>query len=85
VLDCFLPKACGERRWLVQFVKREIRRIGRNSDEVYDVNDVREFLDQYKEAYDTAQKKGGSKPKWVAVVAHTVCQVWGRMAAGSHQ
>ncbi|TLM97508.1 DEAD/DEAH box helicase, partial [bacterium] len=50
---------------------REIRRIGRNSDEVYDVNDVREFLDQYKEAYDTAQKKGGSKPKWVAVVAHT--------------
>jgi len=50
---------------------REIRRIGRNSDEVYDVNDVREFLDQYKAAYDTAQKKGGSKPKWVAVVAHT--------------
>ena len=50
---------------------REIRRIGRNSDEVYDVNDVREFLDQYKAAYDTAQRKGGSKPKWVAVVAHT--------------
>ena len=50
---------------------REIRRIGRNSDEVYDVNDVREFLDQYKAACDTAQKKGGSKPKWVAVVAHT--------------
>jgi hypothetical protein len=50
---------------------REIRRIGRNSDEVYDVNDVREFLDQYKAAYDNAQKKGGSKPKWVAVVAHT--------------
>ncbi|MRR30851.1 hypothetical protein EG834_11120, partial [bacterium] len=35
------------------------------------MNDVREFLDQYKAAYDTAQKKGGSKPKWVAVVAHT--------------
>jgi len=50
---------------------REIRRIGRNSDEVYDVNDVREFLDQYKAACDAAQKKGGSKPKWVAVVAHT--------------
>jgi len=50
---------------------REIRRIGRNSDEVYDVNDVREFLDQYKAAYDLAQKKGGPKPKWVAVVAHT--------------
>ena len=50
---------------------REIRRIGRNSDEVYDVNDVREFLDQYKAVYDTAQKKGGPKPKWVAVVAHT--------------
>jgi hypothetical protein len=50
---------------------REIRRIGRNSDAVYDVNDVREFLEQYKAACDAAQKKGGSKPKWVAVVAHT--------------
>jgi superfamily II DNA or RNA helicase len=50
---------------------RELRRIGRNSDEVYDVNDVRDFLDQYQKASEKAQRTGGAKPKWVAVVAHT--------------
>lgn len=50
---------------------RELRRIGRNSDEAYDVNDVRNFLDQYRQASETAKRTGGSKPKWVAVVAHT--------------
>jgi hypothetical protein len=50
---------------------RELRRIGRNSDEAYDVNDVRDFLDQYRQASETTKKTGGSKPKWVAVVAHT--------------
>ncbi len=50
---------------------RELRRIGRNSDDVYDVNDVRDFLDQYRQASETAKRTGGSKPKWVAVVAHT--------------
>ena len=50
---------------------RELRRIGRNSDEVYDVNDVRDFLDQYRQASEKAQRTGGSRPKWVAVVAHT--------------
>ena len=50
---------------------QELRRIGRNSDETYDVNDVRDFLDQYQQASETAQRTGGSKPKWVAVVAHT--------------
>jgi hypothetical protein len=50
---------------------RELRRIGRNSDEAYDVNDVRDFLDQYRQASETAKRTGGSKPKWVAVVAHT--------------
>ena len=50
---------------------RELRRIGRNSDEAYDVNDVRDFLDQYRQASETAKITGGSKPKWVAVVAHT--------------
>jgi len=50
---------------------RELRRIGRNSDEAYDVNDVRDFLDQYCQVSETAKRTGGSKPKWVAVVAHT--------------
>jgi hypothetical protein len=50
---------------------RELRRIGRNSDEAYDVNDVRDFLDQYHQASETAKRTGGLKPKWVAVVAHT--------------
>jgi len=50
---------------------RELRRIGRNSDEAYDVNDVRDFLDQYRQASETVKRTGGSKPKWVAVVAHT--------------
>ena len=50
---------------------RELRRIGRNSDEVYDANDVRDFLDQYQQASETAQRTGVAKPKWVAVVAHT--------------
>ena len=50
---------------------RELRRIGRNSDDVYDVNDVRDFLDQYRQASETAKRTGGLKPKWVAVVAHT--------------
>ena len=50
---------------------RELRRIGRNSDEAYEVNDVRDFLDQYRQASETAKRTGGSKPKWVAVVAHT--------------
>ena len=50
---------------------RELRRIGRNSDEAQDVNDVRDFLDQYRQASETAKRTGGSKPKWIAVVAHT--------------
>ncbi len=50
---------------------RELRRIGRNSDEAYDVNDVRDFLNQYQQASETAQRTGGAKPKWVAIVAHT--------------
>jgi hypothetical protein len=50
---------------------RELRRIGRNSDEIADVNDVRDFLDQYQQASETAKRTGGAKPKWVAVVAHT--------------
>lgn len=50
---------------------RELRRIGRNSDEAYDVNDVRDFLDQYQLASEMAQRTGGAKPKWVAIVAHT--------------
>ncbi|TLN19865.1 DEAD/DEAH box helicase, partial [bacterium] len=50
---------------------RELRRIGRNSDEIAEVNDVREFLDQFKQASETAKRTGGAKPKWVAVVAHT--------------
>ncbi len=50
---------------------RELRRIGRNSDEAYDVNDVRDFLDQYQRASEKAERIGGTKPKWVAIVAHT--------------
>ena len=50
---------------------RELRRIGRKSDEVYDVNDVRDFLEQYQQASEMAQRTGGTKPKWVAIVAHT--------------
>jgi hypothetical protein len=50
---------------------RELRRIGRNSDEVYDVNDVAQFLGQYQQASETAKRNGDPKPKWVAVVAHT--------------
>jgi hypothetical protein len=50
---------------------RELRRIGRNSDEVYDANDVRDFLEQYQQASEMAQRTGGAKPKWVAIVAHT--------------
>jgi len=50
---------------------RELRRIGRNSEEAYDVNDVRDFLDQYQKASEKAQRTGGAKPKWVAIVAHT--------------
>jgi hypothetical protein len=50
---------------------RELRRIGRNSDEICDVNDVRDFLDQYQQASETAKRTGGEKPKWVAIVAHT--------------
>jgi hypothetical protein len=50
---------------------RELRRIGRNSDEACDVNDVRDFLDQYQLASEMAQRTGGAKPKWVAIVAHT--------------
>ncbi len=49
----------------------ELRRIGRNSDEVFDTNDVREFLDKYKEASLVAKQKDKSRPKWVAIVAHT--------------
>ena len=49
----------------------ELRRIGRNSDELADVNDVREFLDHYQEAARIAKEKGQPAPKWVAVVAHT--------------
>ena len=50
---------------------RELRRIGRNSDEAYDANDVRDFLEQYQQASEMAQRTGGAKPKWVAIVAHT--------------
>ncbi len=49
----------------------ELRRIGRNSDERADVNDVQDFLDHYQEAARTAKEKGLPAPKWVAVVAHT--------------
>ena len=50
---------------------RELRRIGRNSDEAYDANDVAQFLDQYQQAGEKAKRNGDPKPKWVAVVAHT--------------
>ncbi|MBI4926835.1 MAG: hypothetical protein HY835_03640, partial [Anaerolineae bacterium] len=50
---------------------RELRRIGRNSDERQDVNDVREFLDQFGQAKEKAKRTGETDPKWVAVVAHT--------------
>jgi hypothetical protein len=50
---------------------QELRRIGRNKDQAFDVNDVRDFLDQYQQANQMAQRTGGTKPKWVAVVAHT--------------
>ena len=50
---------------------RELRRIGRNSGEKNDVNDVREFLEQYRQACALAKRKGTPQPKWVAVVAHT--------------
>ena len=50
---------------------RELRRIGRNSGEAFDVNDVREFLDQYQQASESAFRNGNPTPKWVAVVAHT--------------
>jgi len=50
---------------------RELRRIGRNSDEIADANDVRDFLNQYELACETSKRTGGVKPKWVAVVAHT--------------
>lgn len=49
----------------------ELRRIGRNSDELSDVNDVRAFLDHYQEAARTAKENGLPMPKWVAVVANT--------------
>ncbi len=50
---------------------RELRRIGRNSDEAFDVNDVGNFLEQFHQANETAIRTGGDKPRWVAVVAHT--------------
>ena len=50
---------------------RELRRIGRNSDELADVNDVRDFLQEYQEAASVAKQYGMPAPKWVAVVAHT--------------
>ena len=50
---------------------RELRRIGRNSDEAFDVNDVGNFLEQFHQANETANRTGGDKPRWVAVVAHT--------------
>ena len=50
---------------------RELRRIGRNSDEAFDVNDVGNFLEQFHQANETAKRTGGDKPRWVAVVAHT--------------
>ena len=45
--------------------------LGATVSETCDVNDVQDFLDQYQQASETAQRTGGSKPKWVAVVAHT--------------
>jgi len=48
-----------------------LRRIGKNTDETFDANDVRTFLDQYTQARESASRNGSSLPKWVAVVAHT--------------
>ena len=50
---------------------RELRRIGRNADELADVNDVHDFLQEYQEAAHVAKQYGMPAPKWVAVVAHT--------------
>ena len=49
----------------------ELRRIGRNSNEMVDTNDVKDFLDHFQEATRAAKEKGLPAPKWVAVVAHT--------------
>jgi hypothetical protein len=49
----------------------ELRRIGRGSEEVTDVNDVRDFLERYKQASEAARRTGSPAPKWVAVIAHT--------------
>lgn len=50
---------------------RELRRIGRNANEMADANDVRNFLEQYQEASQNAKEKGLPAPRWIAVVAHT--------------
>lgn len=50
---------------------RELRRIGHNANEMADVNDVRDFLEQYQAAARNAKEKGLPAPRWVAVVAHT--------------
>jgi len=50
---------------------RELRRIGRNANEMTDANDVRDFLEQYQAAAQNAKEKGLPMPRWVAVVAHT--------------
>ncbi|HML39400.1 MAG TPA: DUF6094 domain-containing protein [Bellilinea sp.] len=50
---------------------RELRRIGRNANEMADANDVRNFLEQYQAAAQNAKEKEIPTPKWVAVVAHT--------------
>ena len=50
---------------------RELRRIGRNANEMADANDVRNFLEQFQAAAQNAKEKGLSAPRWVAVVAHT--------------
>ena len=69
----------------------ELRRIGRNSDEPSDVNDVKAFLDGYEQALQVAKEqhekdvqkalaKGRQppkfeRPKWIAVVAHTAAKM----------
>ena len=50
----------------------ELRRIGRNSDDPKDVNDVKTFLEGYEEA---ARNNNRHKPKWVAVVANTAAKM----------
>ena len=45
--------------------------LDRNTNEAFDTNDVRTFLDQYAQACETASRNGSALPKWVAVVAHT--------------